>query len=92
MTDLLYTDVEESLRSSVRSTLQRALDEPPGPAEPAEHVLDVLLGLVDVLGGVAVGTLALVLAAWTTGHPLRRRDRPWSLREARAPAEEQVSG
>ena len=47
---------------------------------------------VDVLGGVAVGTLALVLAAWTTGHPLRRRERPWSLREARAPAEEQVSG
>lgn len=47
---------------------------------------------VDVLGGVAVGTLALILAAWTTGHPLRRRDRPWSLREARAPAEEQVSG
>src|SRR5690349_11860797 len=30
---------------------------------------------VDVLGGFAVGTLALVLAAWTTGHPLRRRDR-----------------
>ncbi|WKV16292.1 acyl-CoA dehydrogenase family protein [Janibacter limosus] len=27
MTDLLYTDVEESLRSSVRSTLQRALDD-----------------------------------------------------------------
>lgn len=27
MTDLLYTDVEESLRSSVRSTLQRSLDE-----------------------------------------------------------------
>lgn len=27
MTDLLYTDVEESLRSSVRSTLQRSLEE-----------------------------------------------------------------
>ncbi|MGO4244289.1 acyl-CoA dehydrogenase, partial [Janibacter sp. RAF20_2_2] len=27
MTDLLYTDVEESLRGSVRSTLQRSLDE-----------------------------------------------------------------
>ena len=27
MTDLLYTDVEESLRSSVRSTLARSLDE-----------------------------------------------------------------
>lgn len=27
MTDLLYTDVEESLRSSVRSTLQRSLDD-----------------------------------------------------------------
>lgn len=27
MTDLLYTDVEESLRDSVRSTLQRSLDE-----------------------------------------------------------------
>ncbi len=27
MTDLLYSDVEESLRSSVRSTLQRSLDE-----------------------------------------------------------------
>ncbi|MCR1783220.1 acyl-CoA/acyl-ACP dehydrogenase [Nocardioides carbamazepini] len=27
MTDLLYTDVEESLRSSIRSTLQRSLDE-----------------------------------------------------------------
>ena len=27
MTDLLYTDVEESLRSSVRSTLQRDLDD-----------------------------------------------------------------
>ncbi len=27
MTDLLYTDVEESLRSSVRSTLARALDD-----------------------------------------------------------------
>ena len=39
---------------------------------------------VDVLGGIVIGTLALVLAAWTTGHPLRRRDRPWSLGEARA--------
>jgi len=39
---------------------------------------------VDVLGGFVIGTLALVLAAWTTGHPLRRRDRPWSLGEARA--------
>ncbi|HEU4337523.1 MAG TPA: phosphatase PAP2 family protein [Nocardioides sp.] len=39
---------------------------------------------VDVLGGLVLGTLALVLAAWTTGHPLRRRDRPWSLGEARA--------
>jgi membrane-associated phospholipid phosphatase len=38
---------------------------------------------VDVLGGLVLGTLALVLAAWTTGHPLRRRDRPWSLGEAR---------
>jgi membrane-associated phospholipid phosphatase len=38
---------------------------------------------VDVLGGVVVGTVALVLAAWATGHPLRRRDRPWSFREAR---------
>lgn len=45
---------------------------------------------VDVIGGVAVGTLALVLAAWTTGHPLRRRERPWSLREARAREEQQV--
>ncbi|WP_435202556.1 acyl-CoA dehydrogenase family protein [Janibacter sp. GS2] len=27
MTDLLYTDVEESLRSSVRATLQRSLDD-----------------------------------------------------------------
>lgn len=27
MTDLLYTDVEESLRASVRSTLQRAMDD-----------------------------------------------------------------
>jgi hypothetical protein len=47
---------------------------------------------VDVLGGVAVGTLALLLAAWTTGHPLRRRDRTWSMREARAREDEQVSG
>ena len=47
---------------------------------------------VDVLGGFAVGTLALVLAAWTTGHPLRRRDRPWSRREVRAQEEEQVAG
>jgi len=47
---------------------------------------------VDVLGGVAVGTLALVLAAWTTGHPLRRRERTWSLREARAREDEQVRG
>lgn len=45
---------------------------------------------VDVLGGFVVGTLALVLAAWTTGHPLRRRDRPWSLQDARAREEEQV--
>ena len=40
---------------------------------------------VDVLGGFAVGTLSLVLAAWATGHPLRRRDRTWSLGEARGP-------
>jgi membrane-associated phospholipid phosphatase len=45
---------------------------------------------VDVLGGFAVGTLSLVLAAWTTGHPLRRRDRTWSLGEARAREAEQV--
>lgn len=45
---------------------------------------------VDVLGGVAIGALALVLAAWTTRHPLRRRDRPWSLREVRAHEEQQV--
>jgi membrane-associated phospholipid phosphatase len=45
---------------------------------------------VDVLGGFAVGTLSLVLAAWTTGHPLRRRDRTWSLGEARARDEERV--
>jgi membrane-associated phospholipid phosphatase len=45
---------------------------------------------VDVLGGFAVGTLSLVLAAWTTGHPLRRRDRTWSLGEARAREEDQV--
>ncbi|WP_416953830.1 phosphatase PAP2 family protein [Nocardioides sp. T5] len=45
---------------------------------------------VDVLGGVVIGTLALVLAAWTTGHPLRRRDRTWTLRGARAREEEQV--
>jgi len=45
---------------------------------------------VDVLGGFAVGTLSLVLAAWTTGHPLRRRDRTWSLGEARAREEERV--
>ena len=45
---------------------------------------------VDVLGGVVIGTLALVLAAWTTGHPLRRRDRTWTLRGARTREEEQV--
>ena len=45
---------------------------------------------VDVLGGFGVGTLALVLAAWTTGHPLRRRDRTWTLGEARSREEEQV--
>ena len=45
---------------------------------------------VDVLGGFAVGTLSLVLAAWATGHPLRRRDRTWSLGEARAREEERV--
>jgi len=45
---------------------------------------------VDVLGGFVIGTLALVLAAWTTGHPLRRRDRPWSLGEARAREQDRV--
>lgn len=33
---------------------------------------------VDVLGGVALGAVALALAAWSTGHPLRRRPEPWS--------------
>ena len=32
---------------------------------------------VDVLGGIVVGTVALVLAARTTGHSLRRREQTW---------------
>jgi len=45
---------------------------------------------VDVIAGVAVGTLALLLAAWVTGHPLRRRERPWSRAAARDLDEEPV--
>jgi membrane-associated phospholipid phosphatase len=33
---------------------------------------------VDVLAGALVGVAAVVLAAGMTGHPLRRRDTPWS--------------
>lgn len=53
MTDLLYTDVEESLRSSVRSTLRRSLDE--GLAarlydEPDTDVSALWRALTDQLG------------------------------------------
>ncbi|HSU02941.1 MAG TPA: phosphatase PAP2 family protein [Nocardioides sp.] len=33
---------------------------------------------VDVLAGAVVGVAAVVLAAVATGHPLRRREQPWS--------------
>ncbi|MDZ5660285.1 phosphatase PAP2 family protein [Nocardioides sp. zg-1308] len=33
---------------------------------------------VDVVAGAAVGVVAVVLGARVTGHPLRRRDQPWS--------------
>ncbi|MBC2933109.1 phosphatase PAP2 family protein [Nocardioides sp. zg-1228] len=46
---------------------------------------------VDVIGGALVGTLALVLAAWVTGHPLRRRERPWSRASARDRADEAMA-
>jgi membrane-associated phospholipid phosphatase len=45
---------------------------------------------VDVIGGVGVGVLALVLAAWTTGHPLRRREQPWSRPVARERDDQRV--
>ena len=53
MTDLLYTDVEESLRGSVRSTLQRVLDD--GLAarlydEPDTDVSGIWRALAEQLG------------------------------------------
>ncbi|WP_338750438.1 acyl-CoA dehydrogenase family protein [Janibacter alittae] len=53
MTDLLYTDIEESLRSSVRSSLQRSLDD--GLAarlydEPDTDVGPLWRGLAEQLG------------------------------------------
>lgn len=69
MTDLLYTDVEESLRSSVRSTLQRSLDdglaahlfdEPDADVSNLWRALAEQLGLAGLLvpeslGGVGAG-------------------------------------
>ena len=37
---------------------------------------------IDVVAGVGVGVAAFVLAAKATGHPLRRRDEPWTFRAA----------
>jgi membrane-associated phospholipid phosphatase len=48
-------------------------------------VATVYLGwhfFVDVLAGIAVGTVAFVLGARTTGNALRRREEPWTFRNA----------
>lgn len=53
MTNLLYTDVEESLRSSVRSTLRRSMDDALVARladEPETDVSEIWRGLAEQLG------------------------------------------
>ena len=69
MTDLLYTDVEESLRDSVRSTLQRSLDEGL-PARLADEPDTDVGGMCDA-GEVSVVELASALNPETVPEPLR---------------------
>ena len=70
MTDLLYTDVEESLRGSVRSTLQRSLDEGL-PARLADEP-DTDVG-VEQVGHRGTSLKAMPLSGrWSGGRPSTR--------------------